>query len=166
MKTFKDFLEWYNNLDVLPFIESVEKMKEFYRLKRLDIFKDGVSIPGLVLKYLIKSTESEFYLFDDEDKITKIDRKRKNLFYLLKDFIVGGPFIIFNRSNKTYIRRLNKLCKKIIGYDANALYLWAIAQKMPTGKHEHIKMYDLKQLEQDILNNKLFGFIQLKHPKI
>ena len=29
MKTFKDFLEWYNNLDVLPFIEAVEKMKDF-----------------------------------------------------------------------------------------------------------------------------------------
>ncbi len=43
MKTFKDFLEWYNNLDVLPFIEAVEKMKDFYKLKRLDIFNDGVS---------------------------------------------------------------------------------------------------------------------------
>jgi hypothetical protein len=69
MKTLKDFLEWYNNLDISPFIEAVEKMREFYRLKRLDIFKDGVSLPGLVLKYLIKSTDSEFYLFDDEDKI-------------------------------------------------------------------------------------------------
>ncbi len=29
MKTFKDFLEWYNNIDVLPFIETVEKMKDF-----------------------------------------------------------------------------------------------------------------------------------------
>ena len=29
MKTFKDFLEWYNNLDVLPFIEAVEKMKQY-----------------------------------------------------------------------------------------------------------------------------------------
>ncbi len=28
-KTFKDFLEWYNNLDVLPFVEAIEKMKEF-----------------------------------------------------------------------------------------------------------------------------------------
>ena len=37
--------------------------------------------------------------------------------------------------------------KKIIGYDANALYLWAIAQEMPTGKHEHFKNYDLKQLK-------------------
>jgi hypothetical protein len=164
MKTFKDFLEWYNNLDVLPFVEAIEKMKEFYKLKRLDIFKDGVSLPGLVLKYLIKSTDSEFYLFDEEDKITKEDRKRNNLFYLLKDSIVGGPSIIFNRyheANKTYIRGLNKLCKKIIGYDANALYLWAIAQEMPTGKHEHITNYDLNQLKQDILNDNLFGFIKV-----
>ena len=53
MKTFKDFLEWYNNLDVLPFIEAVEKMKTFYKAKKLDLFKDGVSLPGLVLKYLL-----------------------------------------------------------------------------------------------------------------
>jgi hypothetical protein len=60
MKTFKDFLEWYNNLDVLPFIEAVEKMKTFYKAKKLDLFKDGVSLPVLVLKYLMKGTESDF----------------------------------------------------------------------------------------------------------
>ena len=164
MKTFKDFLEWYNNLDVLPFIEAVEKMKTFYKLKRLDIFKDGVSLPGLVLKYLMKSTDSEFYLFNEDDKITKEDQKRNNLFYLLKDSIVGGPSIIFNRyhkAGKTYIRNGEKQCKKIIGYDANALYLWAIAQEMPTGKHEHIKEYKLNQLQDDILNDKLFGFVKV-----
>ncbi len=71
MKTFKDFLEWYNNLDILPFIEAVEKMKLFYKAKKLDLFKDGVSLPGLVLKYLMKGTESDFYLFDEVDKVTK-----------------------------------------------------------------------------------------------
>ena len=25
MKTFKEFIEWYNNLDVLPFVEDIEK---------------------------------------------------------------------------------------------------------------------------------------------
>ena len=59
------------------------------------------------------------------------------------------------------MRDLNKNCKKIIGYDANALYLWAIAQEMPTGKHEHITNYDLNQLNQDILNDNLFGFIKV-----
>ena len=43
----------------------------------------------------MKSTEDDFYLFDEKDKITQEDKKRNNLFYLLKDSIVGGPSIIF-----------------------------------------------------------------------
>ena len=68
MKTFKDYLEYYINLDVIPFVEAVEKMKVFYRERKLDIFKDGLSLPGLVLKYLMKSTDSKFSLFEQEDK--------------------------------------------------------------------------------------------------
>ncbi len=112
----------------------------------------------------MKGTDSDFYLFDEEDKITKEARKRNNLFYLLKDSIVGGPRIILNRyheANKTRIRNGDKICKTIIGYDANALYLWCIGQEMPTGKHEHIKTYDLNQLKKDILNHKLFEFVQV-----
>ncbi len=48
MKKFKDFPQWYNNLDVLPFIEAVEKKIDF--LKKIDLFKDGVWLPGKVLK--------------------------------------------------------------------------------------------------------------------
>ena len=83
---------------------------------------------------------------------------------MLKDSIVGGPSIIFNRyhkAGKTYIRNGEKQCKKIIGYDANALYLWDIAQEIPTGQHKHIKEYKLNQLQDDILNNKLFGFVKV-----
>ena len=47
MKTFEDYLEYYNNLDVIPFVGCVEKTKLFYQEKKLDIFKDGVSLPGL-----------------------------------------------------------------------------------------------------------------------
>jgi len=32
----------------------------------------------------------------------------------------------------------------MIEYDANSLYLWSITQEMPTGKHEHITNYDIK----------------------
>ena len=31
MFTFKDFLVWYNNLDVVPFLEAVEKMSQFWQ---------------------------------------------------------------------------------------------------------------------------------------
>ena len=45
--------------------------------------------------------------------------------------------IIFNpyhEAGKTFIRNdPNKTCQKIIGYDTNALYLWAIGQDFPAG---------------------------------
>ncbi len=52
-----------------------------------------------------------------------------------------------------------KFVKKIISYDANALYLWAIAQETPTGKREPIKICVLNQSKKDILKNELFGFV-------
>ena len=32
---------------------------------------------------------------------------------------------------------------------------------MPTDKHEHIKTYNLNQLKEDRLNDRLFGFVQV-----
>ena len=102
MNFFKDDLEYYNNLDVIPFAEAVEKMKVFYRKRKLDIFKDDVSLPGLVLKYLMKSTDSKFSLFQQKDKD-------------LYDGIVGDPSIIFKRyveAGKTYISNGYKYVKR------------------------------------------------------
>ena len=53
------------------------------------------------------------------------------------------------------------MCKTFICYDANALYLWAISQEIPTGQHENIKTYDSKQLKDDILNDEYFGSVQV-----
>ena len=44
MFTFKDFLVWYNNLDVVPFLEAVEKMSQFWQERKIDMFKDGISV--------------------------------------------------------------------------------------------------------------------------
>ena len=52
MKIFEDFLVWYKNLNVVPFIEEVEKMSQFWRERKIDMFKDGISVAGLTLKYL------------------------------------------------------------------------------------------------------------------
>ncbi len=49
------------------------------------------------------------------------------------------------------LRELNWLIKTNTVYGANALNLWAISQKMPAGKHEHIKTYDLESLKDNIL---------------
>ena len=54
MKTFKDWIEYYNNLDVEPGLEALTKMRNFYAGKGIDIMKDAVSIPGVSLHYLLK----------------------------------------------------------------------------------------------------------------
>ena len=142
MESFRDYLIWYNNLDVEPFVEAIEKMFEFYQAKGLDLFKDGISVPGLVMKYMFSGLEHNtfFSLFREQDK---------DLYYSFKNNIVGGPSIIFNRyheQDKTFIRNGTKPCKKIWGADANALYLWALAQKMPCGYYvRRKKVEDFKR---------------------
>ena len=54
MCTFADWLCYYNNLDVAPGLEALEKMRAFYTEKGIDILKDAVSIPGVSLHYLLR----------------------------------------------------------------------------------------------------------------
>jgi len=54
MRTFTDWLHYYNNLDVGPGLEALEKMRAFYTEKGIDILKDAVSIPEVSLHYLLR----------------------------------------------------------------------------------------------------------------
>ena len=63
-------------------------------------------------------------------------RKNKDLHKLLKDNIVSGPSVIFHRFNEKEVTNIRQheygershLCKTIVGYDANALYPWALTR--------------------------------------
>ena len=79
MSTFKDFLVWYNNLDVVPFLEAVEKMSQFWQERKIDMFKDGVSVPGLTLKYLFSYLSPQTY-FSLCDKASYTRRMAENEF--------------------------------------------------------------------------------------
>lgn len=39
METLQDILIWYNNLDVEPFVQAVEKMRKFWKERSINIFK-------------------------------------------------------------------------------------------------------------------------------
>ena len=131
MTTFKDFLVWYNNLDVGPFVTALKKNCECYRHIRIDILKTTISAPGI----------SRQLLFDAASKcggyFALFDQQNKDLYETLKSNITGGPSIIstrYHEAGKTYIRSNSEYpCKSIVGYDANALYLWALDQPLPVG---------------------------------
>lgn len=263
MKILEDLLIWYNNLDVKPFVQAIQAQREFYKRYDLDIFQDGVSLPGLAEKVMYKICYSDLkkkprkaapefkflmsrfagykaqdvkanrefdmtiehvdevlhkqkYLcglcynqltpetasvdrinnklghcngniliscvscnvarkdmslnlfrrnklleYNSDRLVFSIDEEYKDIYDKMKDNIAGGPSIIFKRYakvNETTIRNGDKLCKKVIGYDANALYLWALGNDMPCGRLTTIDTYPT--IVDDIVSDKLFGFLE------
>ena len=128
MKTLREYLVWYNNRDVTPFLEALDIQFTFYRHRDIDMFKDGISVPGLTLLYLFNNLQKDtiFTLFNETNK---------DAHKLVKDNIVGGPAIIFHRYHEKGVTKIRggETCRTVVGYDANALYLWALMQDMPTG---------------------------------
>ncbi|KAG2872183.1 hypothetical protein PC118_g24197 [Phytophthora cactorum] len=231
MKSIKDLLIWYNNLDVVPFIKAIKAQRELFKRFDLDMFADGVSLPGLSekvmyqtcfnnLQYPDKKPANAFQFpakrmggyksqdakakrkfadrinnnlghidgniliscvkcnsarkdmslggfrykklleFNSDRLVYSIDKEEKDIYAKMKANIAGGPSIIFNRyakRNETKIRG-GKVCKKIIGYDANALYLWALGNEMPCGRLTTIEAYD--GIVEDIVADKNFGFLE------
>ena len=91
MQSFREFLVWYNNLDVQPFVISVKKMLDFWQEREIYWrFKDGVSVPGLTMNYL-------FNVLDEQMYFSLFNEKNKDLYDLFKDNNTGGPSIIFHR---------------------------------------------------------------------
>ncbi|ETL27128.1 hypothetical protein L916_19299 [Phytophthora nicotianae] len=46
MKSIKDLLVWYNNLDVKPFVQAIKAQRELFKKFDLDMFYDDVSLPA------------------------------------------------------------------------------------------------------------------------
>ena len=70
--------------------------------KNIDMLRQGISIPGVTLTYLFTTLESGVFF-------SLLDDKNKDLYYLFKKNMVGGPSIIFHRyhnAGKTRIREI------------------------------------------------------------
>lgn len=133
MKTLRDFLQYYAELDVGPMVQGIETFQNFFFRKGLDVFKDFISLPGVARKMLYDTGIKNGAAF------SLLDKSDEDLYDTYMRNLTGGPSIIFKRKHtvgETFIRNNNaKPCHSIYGYDANSLYLWSICQEMPTGKY-------------------------------
>ena len=86
MTTFQDFVMWYNNKDVVPTLEAIQKMMEFYHNKGFDMLKLGCTLHNLPNICLHKSTNNNFYPFVEADK---------DLYDKIRDDMTGGPSIVY-----------------------------------------------------------------------
>ena len=130
LKTIRQLLEYYNNLDTYPFVKGVENMLKEYAKMDLDIFKVSFGTPGLARIMLMRSaqkSQSFFPLFD---------KKNSDLYFLFKSMSIGGPSIISTRKSeigKTYLRADNKeKVSSIYGHDCNSMYLHELTSKLPS----------------------------------
>ena len=96
IKTFRDFLIWYNNRDVVPFLEAIEKQFHFYKLRHIDMFKDGISVPGLTMTFLFDILPRDIYF-------TLFNQKDSHLHDLVRNCITGGPSLIFHRYHEVNV---------------------------------------------------------------
>ena len=151
--SFKDFLIWYNNLDVAPFIEALGKQSAIYKQKGIDMLKSAISLPGLAIRWMFKEVEtvadgsvpsSRSELRDSirkQQPVCLLDETNRDLEETMRSNIVGGPSIIYHRYHdwgKTAIRARKygkeaRPCRRVVGLDANALYLYCLGGTMPTG---------------------------------
>lgn len=113
METFKDFLTWYNNLDVQPLLEAVTKHAAVYALKGIDMFKDAISLPGLAIRWMFGECDDGGPSIGAGDAVRPgselcrdlsarlpirlLDEQERDLYQLIKDNLVEGPGIIFHR---------------------------------------------------------------------
>ena len=91
---------------------------------------------------------------------------------LLRTGMVAGPAQVFTRCHEKDIARIrshvheekSKLTKSVIGYDANAIYLYCSSDEMPCSKDTLIvnkKPFDQKRIvkfSKDVLKGKAFGY--------
>ena len=168
MQTFGDWLEYYNNLDVAPFLEALQKMKEFYTSLGIDIFKDAVSLPGVSEKYILRKTLQPRWGY----KPPELYSPNKEAYAMLKAAVVGGPSLVFTRKHvagETRIRSHQyedaKVCRRILGYDANSLYPSTMMKEMPCGPG-YVKSYDnpeayARVFPQFLWMQEWFGFAEV-----
>ena len=68
---------------------------------------------------------------------TVFNQTNKDLHHLVKDNIVSGPAIIFHRYHEKNVTKIRagETCRSVVGYEANAPYVWALMQDMPWVVH-------------------------------
>ena len=93
-----------------PGLEALQKMRNFYTEKGIDILKDAVSVPGVSLHYLLKgAVERNAELYSPD----------KEAYDMLKEAVVGGPSLVFTRLHEVGVTEIRshqiaepRLCKK------------------------------------------------------
>ena len=78
--TFADFLKWYNDLDVNPMIQAIEKMNDYYKDKNVDFMHQAIILPGIAKRICLNSITNpnvEIHLFNQKQQESYINSSER-----------------------------------------------------------------------------------------
>ena len=127
-ETILDYLIYYNNYDVIGLQTAVEKQRKLFATEFGQcMLTSCFSLAGVALNFSFQVAEGRF---------RQISKNDKDFHQKIQQAICGGPSILFHRYAKagvTYLKNSSHLVKRILGFDCNSLYLWAIGEELPEG---------------------------------
>lgn len=132
-KTLMEYLKFYNLSDVVPFMKAISNLSHFWwKLGKLNTFRDGLSLPGLAYKLAFSYMNPHTAILIPNNKYKNIVNK------IIDNSIIGGPSIIFTRYSCVNETKINEnLVKSIISYDLNSLYSYCFT-KVPNPLWDYI----------------------------
>ena len=76
MSSFKEFLRWFSDKDVLLTLEAMQKLIAFNHDKDIDMLKLGCTLPNLVNICLHNSTDAKLYPLTEgvKDQLQRIEK--------------------------------------------------------------------------------------------
>ena len=108
MSSFKNFLRWYNNKDVVSTLEARQKLIAFYDDKNIDMLKLSFTLPNLANICLHKSTDAKVYPFTEGDKDLLEKKIEKMLLVVHLSFLHGKLLLkkLLFKNQRTYANLL------------------------------------------------------------
>ena len=112
MQAIQDWLCYFNDFDVAPGV------------------KDAVSIPGVSIQLVLCRVLSQRANLWSPNKVA---------YDILKAAVVSGPSLVFTQYHKAGVTKVQsrqsgqKVCTKVLGYNANVLYLLTMAKVCHAG---------------------------------
>ena len=88
----RDFLKYYNCLDVQPLHDAVKNLIHIYKHGKYDLLKEILTLSGAANKIL--------HRFNRGSAIFRFGEKHKILYDLVRKQIIGGPSSVFSRYEK------------------------------------------------------------------
>ena len=166
MKTFANLLRYYNNIDVVPSIETLETIRGLYTKLGIDIFQGR----GIVARGFVEISPAGHA--EQARNPPELYAPGLGAYEMLKGAVVWGPGLVFRRKNeagKTTIRSHKyqdaKVCQKVFGYDANTLHPSTMLGAMPFRKevvvHWPQTPGQVERFVEALQRNRWFGFTEV-----